>query len=267
MRSSINVYRLTHLIMNNHRGASLVAFFASALLAAGSLTHTDCSALAKSTCLSALNASVLNTTYYAKGRYNSSGTVNEVSFCEVQASVNYGNNDTLNFAVWLPDKKYSSRFMAVGNGGQAGFILYEDMMRELNNGLGFAVAGGDTGHRAADNMAGDSPGSGAPGVYQEFLHDEDQMQAWLHNAISLLTPAAKTLIKEFYGKEAKHSYYRGCSTGGGQGYSLAEFHPDLFDGIIAGCPANWYTHLLLSFLWNNQRLNVGLSLKLCIRAY
>ncbi|KAJ4349567.1 uncharacterized protein N0V89_008183 [Didymosphaeria variabile] len=134
--------------------------------------------------------------------------------------------------------------MAVGNGGQAGVIGYSDMMAELNSGLGFAVAGGNAGHLASDNNAGVGPSLGAPGVYQPFLNDEDQLQAWLHNAISLLTPAAKALIKEFYGHEVEYSYYRGCSAGGAQGFSLAEYYPDLFDGIISGCPANWLTHLV-----------------------
>jgi len=31
---------------------------------------------------------------------------------------------------------------------------------------------------------------------------------------------------------------------------LASLYPDLFDGIYAGSPGNWYSHLILSFLWN-----------------
>jgi hypothetical protein len=196
-------------------------------------------------------------THYATGALNVSGTLNKISFCEVYASISYGTNDSLIFALWLPDTQYSSRFMALGNGGQAGVIEYSDMMAELNSGLGFAVAGGNAGHLASDNDVGVGPSIGAPGVYQPFLHDGDQVRAWIHNAISLLTPAAKALIKDFYGHEAEHAYYRGCSAGGAQGFSLAEFNPELFDGIISGCPANWFTHLLLSFLWNAQHTNVG----------
>lgn len=45
-------------------------------------------------------------------------------------------------------------------------------------------------------------------------------------------------------------YYYGCSTGGAQGFALAKYYPSLFDGIFAGSAGNWYTHLILSFLWN-----------------
>jgi feruloyl esterase len=233
-----------------------ISLAACTLAVAATYTSTDCSSLAQSTCLGAYNASLLNTTYYATGALNVSGVLNSISFCEVYASVSYGINDSLIFALWLPDTQFSSRFMAIGNGGQAGVITYSDMMEELNSGLGFAVAGGNAGHLASDNEAGAGLSTGAPGVFQPFLHEEDQVQAWLHNAISLFTPAAKALINDFYGYEAKYAYYRGCSAGGAQGFSLAEFHPGLFDGIISGCAANWFTHLMLSFLWNAQHSNV-----------
>lgn len=45
--------------------------------------------------------------------------------------------------------------------------------------------------------------------------------------------------------------------GGARGFALAQFHPGLFDGIIAGSPGNWYSHLTLSFLWNAQASEVG----------
>lgn len=234
-----------------------VVVTACTLVTAGSYFTPNCSSLTKSTSLAAYNSSFLNSTYYATGALNVSGTLNTVSFCEIYASVSYGTNDSLIFALWLPDKEYSSRFMAIGNGGEAGVITYSDMLTELNSGLGFAVAGGDAGHLASDNDAGGGLGVGAPGVYQPYLHDEDQVQAWIHNAISLFMPVAKVLIKDFYRHEVEKSYYRSCSTGGAQGFSLAEFHPDLFDGIIAGCPGNWFTHILLSFLWNQQHTNVS----------
>jgi feruloyl esterase len=243
--------------MYAHRHLSFFAIAACPLAITASYLFPNCSSPAKLTSLYAYNASLLNATYYAKGALNVSGTLNKVSFCEIYASISYGTNDSLTFALWLPDTQYSSRFMAVGNGGQAGVIEYSDMMVELNSGMGFAVAGGNAGHWASDNDAGVGPSIGAPGVYQPFLHDGDQVQAWIHNAISLFTPAAKALIKDFYGHEVEYAYYRGCSTGGAQGFSLAEFHPDLFDGIISGCSANWFTHVLLSFLWNAQHADVS----------
>src|SRR5262249_33235783 len=51
------------------------------------------------------------------------------------------------------------------------------------------------------------------------------------------------LIKAFYGMEPRLSYWNGCSTGGRQGLMEAQRYPDDFDGIVAGAPANYWTHL------------------------
>jgi feruloyl esterase len=107
-------------------------------------------------------------------------------------------------------------------------------------------ASGDGGHLAALN----NNGNGAPGVYFPFLHDLNQVEGWIHNGISIFTGPAKAIIESYYGAPVRYSYYDGCSTGGAQGFALAQFHPDLFDGIYAGSPGSWYSHLSLSFLWN-----------------
>lgn len=214
----------------------------------------ECSTFAKSLDLNSYNATLLNATYYPTHSLNVSNAFNNISFCEIYTSVSYGSgNNTLIAATWLPDRlQYNDRFMAVGNGGMAGTIDYAGMLTQLNSGMGFAVAGGDAGHRASDNNGG----SGEAGVYLPYLHDKEQINAWIHDAISLFTPAAKALTAAYYGKDASHSFYAGCSTGGAQGMALAQYHPDLFDGIVAGCPGNWYSHLALSFLWNAQHTAV-----------
>ena len=131
----------------------------------------------------------------------------------------------------------------------AGTTDYSNMMTQLN--AAFAVAGGDAGHQAAQN----NDGNGAPNTYLPYLHDVDQVKAWIHNAISLFTPVSQHLVNAYYGQPARFSYYNGCSTGGAQAFALAELHPELFDGIIAGSPAPWYSHLMLSTLWNTLVTN------------
>ncbi|CAK4034209.1 Hypothetical predicted protein [Lecanosticta acicola] len=231
---------------------------AVALTAVTTTLHSksDCSSLAHPAASSSHNATILNSTYYPANSLNVSGFFNHHPLCEVYGSVPCGSNDSLVFAIWLPDRSgYKGRFMAVGNGGMAGTIDYATMMTQLNSGLGLAVAGGNAGHLASEN----NDGGGAPGLYLPYLHDKSQVTAWIHDAISLFTPAAKALATDYYNRAPRHSYYYGCSTGGAQGFALAEFHPTLFDGIYAGSPGNWYSHLALSFLWNAQHTNPGLS--------
>ncbi|KAH0029349.1 tannase and feruloyl esterase, partial [Aureobasidium melanogenum] len=197
------------------------------------------------------NTTITNTTHHQPHTVNvTSGAqniYNKYAFCEVDGIISYGKNSSLHFSVYLPDAlAYNGRFMAVGNGGMAGTLDTVALMQQLNS--GFASAAGDAGHLASLNNAG----SGAPDTYLPYLHNADEVQAWIHNAISLFVPSTKDIIKAYYNKAAEYSYYIGCSTGGAQGFALAQYHPELFDGIIAGCPGNWYSHLALSFLWNAQ---------------
>jgi feruloyl esterase len=214
------------------------------------IKNNDCMTFARNLSLPE-NTTITNTTHHQPHTVNiTSGTqniYNKYAFCEVNGIVSYGSNSSLHFSVYLPDAiSYEGRFMAVGNGGMAGTLDTVALMQQLNS--GFASAAGDAGHLASLNNAG----SGAPNTYIPYLHNADEVQAWIHNAIALFVPSTKSIIKAYYNKAAAYSYYSGCSTGGAQGFALAQYHPELFDGIIAGCPGNWYSHLALSFLWNAQ---------------
>src|SRR5499427_2760726 len=64
-----------------------------------------------------------------------------------------------------------------------------------------------------------------------------------------MTVDAKTIVKAFYGTDAKPSYFASCSNGGKQGLMEAQRFPTDYDGIIAGAPANNWTHLSVSGIW------------------
>lgn len=61
----------------------------------------------------------------------------------------------------------------------------------------------------------------------------------MHGSVVL----AKQLTEAYYGEALKYNYYSGCSTGGRQGLRSVELYPDDFDGVIAGSPAWWTSHL------------------------
>jgi feruloyl esterase len=89
------------------------------------------------------------------------------------------------------------------------------------------------------------------------MNNQDETRAWIQNSIAMFTDPAKKLTTAYYNAPPKKMYYAGCSTGGAQGFALAQYHPDIFDGIFAGSPGNWYSHLILSFLWNGLHANVS----------
>src|SRR6185436_6887541 len=71
-------------------------------------------------------------------------------------------------------------------------------------------------------------------------------------AVHEMTVQAKTIIAAYYGDRPKLSYWVGCSSGGKQGLKEAQKFPDDYDGIVAGAPANYWTHLVAGSIWVGQ---------------
>src|SRR5262249_43329366 len=57
-----------------------------------------------------------------------------------------------------------------------------------------------------------------------------------------------------YAGAPRYSYFQGCSDGGREALMEAQRFPNDFDGIVAGDPANHWTHLLAGAVWNVQAL-------------
>jgi feruloyl esterase len=150
------------------------------------------------------------------------------AFCRVTGVV----APSINFEVWLPpasgDKKWNGKFNGVGNGGMAGFIAYDAMMQSL--GRGYATASTDTGHV-------DKPGD------DSWALDEKLIVDFASRGIHTTTLAAKAIIRAYYNRDPEFSYFTGCSGGGGQALSEAQRYPEDYNGIVAGAPANYPTHL------------------------
>jgi len=113
--------------------------------------------------------------------------------------------------------------MAVGNGGQAGEIYYHKMGLPLT--LGYAVVSTDTGHE----------GKGDDGSYA--LGHPEKVIDFGYRAVHEMVVRSKAIITDYYARNAKFSYWNGCSTGGRQGLEDLQRYPADFDGVIAGAPA------------------------------
>jgi feruloyl esterase len=129
--------------------------------------------------------------------------------------------------LWLPTQNWNGRFMAVGNGGFGGSIQgFGEMQTALR--LGYATAGGDTGHDEATEGPGGMFALGHPEKIVDFAY----------RAVHEMTATSKKIVDRFYGSAPQFSYFKGCSTGGRQAVMAAQRYPDDFDGIIAGALAN-----------------------------
>jgi feruloyl esterase len=138
----------------------------------------------------------------------------------------------INFEVWLPpasgDKRWNGKFNGVGNGGLAGSISYDAMMQSLDR--GYATASTDTGH--VDKFGNDS-----------WALEENLLVDFASRSIHMTAIAAKAIVQAYYNQAPQYSYFTGCSGGGGQALSEAQRYPADYNGIVAGAPANFPTHL------------------------
>jgi feruloyl esterase len=157
------------------------------------------------------------------------------AFCRAAATLKPSADSNIKIEVWLPVSGWNGKFLGVGNGGWAGAISYPALAGGLSR--GYAVASTDTGHA----------GSGGDGSFA-FGHPE-KLTDFAYRAVHEMTVHAKALVNGYYGSAPRLSYWNGCSTGGRQGLKEAQKYPADYDGIFAGAPANFMTHLSAQALW------------------
>jgi feruloyl esterase len=151
--------------------------------------------------------------------------------CRLRLLLEPTDDSRINVELWLPVEDWNGRFLAVGNGGWAGSIQgYNDMQEALRR--GYATAGTDTGHSAADGQAG-----------QFALGHPEKLVDFAYRAVHDMTVKSKRVMQAFYAPPLEYSYFKGCSTGGRQAVMAAQRYPGDFDGIIAGALANRHIHM------------------------
>ena len=170
-----------------------------------------------------------------------------IPFCRVAATARPTADSVINFEVWMPTPGWNGKFNGVGNGALGGGINYPAMKPSLLR--GYATASTDTGHIGASNDASWAYTVNPPNPPQ--YHPEKVID-WGHRAIHMMTVASKAIVNSFYGTGPQLSYFTGCSGGGQQGLSEAQKYPGDYDGIVAGAPSNFFTHLDAGQIWRAQ---------------
>jgi feruloyl esterase len=202
------------------------------------LLLTGCGIACSAPCESLLGLKLLNATVSVAesrpaGEFTSPG-VKPIpglpAFCRVAGSIKPSADSDISFEVWLPAANWNGKFQGVGNGGYAGSIGFAGLADAVRH--GYASASTDTGHR--DN--GESA--------RWALNHPEKILDFGYRAIHETAVTAKAVIHGFYGEAPKRSYFNSCSNGGRQALMEAQRFPDDYDGIIAGAPANNWTHLL-----------------------
>jgi len=167
--------------------------------------------------------------------------------CEVIGAINSrtspvdGQSYTIRFHLRMPTI-WNSRFFYQGGGGTDG-NLGDASGAQLQQ--GYAVVSTDSGHDNATNT------STVAGTF-EFGFDPQARSDYGYNGPAEATEKAKILIRKFYGKRPKYSYFAGCSEGGREGLMFSQRFPDFFDGIVAGNPGMDLPKAAVAEAWDSQ---------------
>lgn len=165
----------------------------------------------------------------------------EVPHCRVTGVI----DSSIRFELLMPDA-WNGKFMMGGGGGFVGSV-----QNQAQDGLsagptplerGYATAGTDTGH------------TGSPIDASWALGDPEAQEDFAHRAVHRTAEVSKAVIAEHYGTAIEHSYFLGCSRGGGQAMISAQRYPEDFDGLVAAAPALDWPGIAAGFIQNQQHV-------------
>ena len=214
--------------------------FALALLAsaAGAAAPVPCTELATDLAGNPTVKSVTSTVVAASGP--------NAAYCQVNILYGTNPNQNINIRVGLPlnsvdggtggvQGAWNGRTQGIGGGGCAGSLAVNAPVN-----AGYAGSGNDTGHSGGDC----EPGVNLDGTYNfQFIND------FIRNGMKQQILFSKAVAKIYYGQKPAYNYWNGCSTGGRQGYVLAQELPNELDGILANAPAIYWTRFQTAQMW------------------
>jgi hypothetical protein len=168
------------------------------------------------------------------------------SYCQVNVLYGTSPEQNINVRVGLPlnsldggtggvQGAWNGRTQGVGGGGCAGNL---NVIGPVN--AGYVGSGTDTGHTGGNCELGVN----ADGTYNlQFIND------FIRNAIKQQVLLSKAVTTRYYAMRPAYNYWNGCSTGGRQGYLLAQELGRELDGILANAPAMYWTRFQTAQMW------------------
>jgi len=169
-----------------------------------------------------------------------------VAYCQVNVLYGENANQNINIRVGLPlnsldggtggvQGAWNGRTQGIGGGGCSGSLAVNGPVN-----TGYVGSGNDTGH-AGGNC---EPGVNADGTYNlQFIND------FIRNGMKQQILFSKAIAKTYYAQKPAYNYWNGCSTGGRQGYVLAQELAKELDGILANAPAIYWTRFQTAQMW------------------
>ena len=154
------------------------------------------------------------------------------------------------FSVELPLSTWHGDYLQIGCGGLCGGLFYEQTPPAASGGCAqvtnneFVYALDDQGHEDPQTTPGPL----------DAIWAADNLPARVtfgYTSEHRLRLVAGAVIKAFYGRQPRTTYFDGCSGGGHEALDLAQRYPTDFNGILAGAPANnWAALMAESLAWD-----------------
>jgi hypothetical protein len=169
-----------------------------------------------------------------------------VSYCQVNILYGVNENQNINIRVGLPlngldggtggvQGAWNGRTQGIGGGGCSGSL---GVTGPVN--AGYVGSGNDTGHVG---------GNCEPGVNEDGTYNLQFINDFIRNGMKQQVLFSKAVAKTYYAKRPAYNYWNGCSTGGRQGYVLAQELGDELDGVLANAPAIYWTRFQTAQMW------------------
>jgi tannase/feruloyl esterase len=169
-----------------------------------------------------------------------------VAYCKVNLLYGTSSNQNINIVVGLPlsavdggsggvEGAWNGRTQGIGGGGCAGGLNVNPPVN-----AGYVGSGNDLGH---------SGGNCEPGVNPDGSYNLQFIEDFIRNGIKQQVLWSKRVARTYYGRAAAYNYWNGCSTGGRQGYLLAQELGDELEGILADAPAIYWTRFQTAQMW------------------
>ena len=190
-----------------------------------------------------------------------------IDLCLVKVVVGPGNPGSagapstsagIGIEVWLPSPPaWNERIRNLGGGGWSGdnqgsTTLIGNVAAAATAAAGYVTGTTDTGHAASSGdfvLREGAWSSGAFAMREDGGINSVLWQDFAQRSLHELALVTKSLAQAYYRKAPRYAYWEGCSTGGRQGYKIAQEHPENYDGYVIEAPAINWTRFITSQLY------------------
>jgi Tannase and feruloyl esterase len=169
-----------------------------------------------------------------------------IQYCNVTLVYGTNTNQNITIAIGLPLNStdggsggiagaWNGRTEGLGGGGCAGNLNVDAAVN-----AGYVGSGTDGGHNGGDCT---------PGVNANRTYNLEFIQDFFRVGIKQQIQWSKRIATSYYSRPPSYSYWNGCSTGGRQGYLLAQELGSQLDGVLASAPAMYWTRFQTAQMW------------------